>query len=277
MTTDPRFLSKAQTFSIWNAASFSIQELGQPLNIGIEFAASEDAKAIASSFVHNVSQRTRDWTSGTVKLPWIMILNSPGTGWSTALVIAGVPSGTLPSFQQWFNKQSEVESASGCTIIPRIGERPLQQHFKLLSKATQSTDPNISVRLDGRRVRLLDLVSANAPGPHRWLPVNGRRLEIATCIGATGRKAAILDGFPAISAIDDKAFSWLKTGWEVQEHEDRKLARLSLRKAEALISQKFPLGDGALVDSKRERELEAARVPFRSSQWARGWKPWWLT
>lgn len=206
-----------------------------------------------------------------------MILNSPGTGQSTALVIVGLPSVTLLSFQRWFDTQSEVKSASDWAIVPRNGERPLQQHFKLLGKATQSTAPNISVRLDGRRVRLLDLVSANAPGPHRWFPVNGRRLEIATCIGAAGQKAAMLDGFPAISAINDKAFSWLKSGWEIQEHEDRKLARLSLAKAEALISQKFPLGNGVLVDAKRERELEAARVPFRSSRWPRRWKPWWLT
>ena len=277
MTADPRFLSKAQTFSIWNAASFSIQELGQPLNFGIEITASGDVKAIASSFVHNASQRVRDWTSGKAKLPWLIILSSPSAELATALVIAGVPSATLPSFQQWFNKQSELKCIFSWTKLPRLGEIPVQQHFKILSKATGATDPTISVRLEGQRVRLLDLVSANAPGPHRWVPINGRRLEIATCIGAIARKAALCEGFPAISAIDDKAFNWLKTGWEIQEHEDRKFARRSLQKTEALISQKFPPGYGALVDAKRERELEAARVPFRNGQWQRRWSPWWLT
>lgn len=270
------YLSKAQVGTLWNAASFSIQEYNRPMNFGLRIVGADNVKARTAELVHLLAQRFRDWVPSSPELAWMTVIVRVSGKGSETFTAAHVPPAILRSFEYWWRKRRAIYK--DCNLeasLPANGQDPLRRHLRLLASICAATDPSIMVRADSNRVRLLDIVAPNLPTAFVKLPVLGRRFEIAPCIGGSAQKRAAQSGFPMISAFDEGEFGWLKRGWEQQEYADRQTARRARRKAEAIICQKWPLGQNLLVNKKREEELAQLSNNPRDRQ--RAWVPWWLS
>jgi hypothetical protein len=275
----PAFLTKEQVRTIWNAASFSIQKLGAPMNVAFTMAGDRPVKATSSEFIHRLEQRLRYWApKGCRHIPWISVRQRTVDAGFLAITIAHVPQAIVVRMAAWFEhhrtRYREVTEFS--VLLPMNGQRPIRRHFDLLAICCRSTDPNVWVRhgADGRR--LLDIVSPQTRIAETYLPIAGRRFEIAPCIGKSGQESAGRDGMAMISAFDDGEFSYLKTGWEELEHSDRNIVRAERKRAVTLLMQKWPEGLNAIVDQKRAEELLALKRHDPRSR-LRSWSPWWLS
>jgi len=269
------FLSKQQIQKLWNAASFSIQEFNRPMNFGIRLSGTDDIKSVASALIHCAGQRLRYW-SPSFQFPWILTLCRHEELGPTAFIAAGMPAGLSGQFEAWLTEYRANSLPYAVTITPPVnGERPFKKHFRLLAELCAATDPEILVRFDGERVPLKGIISLGTANSKCWLPLDGRRLEIAPCIGDLGQRHAANQGLQMISAFNDREFSWLKREWEMLEFRDRHNARQRRIKEEAIIFQKWPPGESSTVDDKRTRELQ--RLSIDPRQRVRSWTPWWLS
>jgi hypothetical protein len=273
------YLSKQQVRQIWNAASFSIQEFGRPLNTAFSMTASEPIKAPAGRFFHCLEQRLRYWNPSIAEtLPWISVQSRSQLEGYTMVYALPIPSAIQERLIEWFSdhRKHYPELTSLSANWPTNGQRPIKQHLQLLALCCRATDPRIWVRDDGESRRLLDLVSPASRPADSFLPVEGRRVEIASCIGRHGQSAAAGDGMAMISAFDDGAFSDLRTGWEVREHEDRTAVRRERAIQEARLARNWPANKSALFDLKRAEEIQKLRKSDPKGR-DRSWDPWWLS
>jgi DNA polymerase III subunit gamma/tau len=272
------FLAKEQVGTIMNAASFSIQEFGAPMNVAFTMAGNKPVKTKSSEFTHRLEQRLRYWApDGCRQIPWISVHQRTVDAGFVGITIVHVPQAIVARMTAWFDRhQARYREVTEFSVrLPLNGQRPIRRHFDLLAICCQSADPNVWVRHDGESHRLLDIVSPPTRIAETYLPVVGRRFEIAPCIGKLGQKSASRDGMAMISAFDDGEFSYLKTGWEEREHSDRNIERAERKRAVTLLMQKWPVGLNTLFDQKRTAELLSLKQRDPRSR-LRSWHPWWL-
>ena len=273
------FLAKQQVRTIWNAASFSIQEFGAPMNVAFTMAGGKPVKTRSSDFIHCLEQRLRYWApNGCRHIPWISVHQRTVAAGFAAITIIHVPQAIVPRMAAWFDRHQAMyrETVEFSVRLPINGQRPIRRHFDLLAICCGSTDPNVWVRHDGESRKLLDIVSSPTRSAETYLPLAGRHFEVAPCIGKSAQDSAGRDGMAMISAFDDGEFSYLKTGWEELEHADRNLERADRKRAVALLIQKWPEGLNALIDQKRAEELLSLTQRDPRSR-LRSWRPWWLS
>jgi len=266
------YLLEHQVAAVWNAASFSIQEYGLTMNVGIEISGNVTAKTLTSKLIHSLRQRLNYWSPADFShFPWTTVTWGTAVRFSTFSMMH-IPYRIWPRVQEWLNAHPPAGDAE-MHVMPAVnGERPMQKHLDLLSRASRSTDPSIWVTVDGKSQKLIDIVS---PGPWpktEYTAIPCRRYEISPCIGEAAQAKAAKAGFPMVSAIDDRQFNRLRDLWEDAEHRDRSTARADFYRSVKVIHHKYPAGESKLVDHKRKIELERLRSSL--NPWRRSWDIW---
>ena len=273
------YFAKEQIRAIWNAASFSIQEFGAPMNVAFSLNSPRPLKSASCSFVHRLEQRLRYWSPQDCRfVPWIAVQTRTEQFGFQSAIILHVPHPLLARLELWLeqHRKRRSEDIEYSARLPKNGQQPLRLHLESLRLACLATDPAIWVRSDGQSRALLDIVSPSPRSSQRFVAVPGRRIEIAPCISQSGQGAAKKDGMSMISAFDDGEFAALKTGWELAEHGDRIAERNDRRRATALVMQKWPVGENELYDQIRADALGELKNQ-EPRKWRRSWTPWWLS
>ena len=80
-----------------------------------------------------------------------------------------------------------------------------------------------------------------------------------------------------LSPLSDRAWSALRTGWELDEHQARRTECVERIEARRRIDALWPEGSNALVQTQRRAELAklAARRSLPPKARRRAWTGWW--
>src|SRR3954447_24347540 len=145
-----------------------------------------------------------------------------------------------------------------------------RRHVHLLRLLCRSLDLTVRVMHEGERVHLVDVLKIR-PGCRGSVGV----LDLPQCLGRSqsigrrGQKEARTERLAPLTAFADGAWSFLPTGWEMQEHLDRERDRRERADALARIDLEWPRGGGERQDQLRRAALEELRSSWPEFDFAR--------
>lgn len=155
----------------------------------------------------------------------------------------------------------------------------IRRHWRLVRGLVGALDPAIEILHEGQRRRLVDVLGVPAAlrCAGQTLALK-QRYRISETIGASAQARATRDRLACLSAFRDQAWSFLTTGWELAEYDERRRELGEREQALAAIMAHWPEGCDARHDQIREAELDRTRAswPEDPRQRPRSWRGWWL-
>jgi hypothetical protein len=153
-----------------------------------------------------------------------------------------------------------------------------RRHQQLLRILCCSVHPHICVRCEGERRALIDVLEVPTCLRDSFVPVNlPQRRRVSESIGLSAQLKSIRDRLAPLSAFADGAWPFLRTHWEIAEHQDRVRERRERADALARIRVEWPEG----IDERHDHVREAATRrllaswPEDARQRHRSWIGWW--
>lgn len=156
----------------------------------------------------------------------------------------------------------------------------LRFHWQGIRALSRCLDPALAERdEEGARRALVDLLKI----PRLWLGEIGN-VRTVQGMGASkylthrARKSVALGNMSLLSALRERAWSHLDSGWEINEHRARRAERERRDNAIAQVRLRFA-GDDELTIARRTEELRALQASFdpNPKTWRRAWSGWWQT
>jgi hypothetical protein len=154
-----------------------------------------------------------------------------------------------------------------------------RRHLQLMRMLCRSVDPNIKVRDRGERRALIDVLSI----PKRLRETFDsfavpQRCRSSKTIGEKIQNKAVEDRLAPLSAFGDQAWTYLSTGWELDENADRQREKENREKARLKVRLDWPEGIGQRHDQVRAAVLEQLKQswPQDPRRRLRTWPGWWL-
>jgi DNA polymerase III subunit gamma/tau len=288
--TSANYLSKYKIASTVEAASFLPQVYGRLFNGRLIFLHDRlgfdqiDGAQLVSDCVHEIGMCIKRWSGRSDQFHYIYQHQlSPQLGFNTTLLVS-VPAGTETKLDRWLREKFLAGSQAGCTGkagvrlhlgMPTSAAAGLARHWRYVRALLRNMDPMLSVALKGEKRQLLDLLQINRRirEPLGAFDV-AHPMRMSQSINEKTRRKMLPE---PISAFRDGAWSFLTSGWELQEHQDR------LRFCEELDAKRAFLNRGDAPDqplSRRLRELQLEALDAEASgnprQRKRTWTPWWI-
>lgn len=156
----------------------------------------------------------------------------------------------------------------------------LRFHWQGIRALSRCLDPTLAERDEkGARRALVDLLKI----PPRWLGEIGN-VRTVQGMGASkhlthrARKSVAHGDMSLLSALRERAWSHLDSGWEIAERRARRAERERRDNAIAQVRLRFA-GDDELSIARRAEELRALQASFdpNPKAWRRAWNGWWQT
>jgi hypothetical protein len=202
-------------------------------------------------------------------------------------IVGWVPEALADEVDAWaFDSFLPTRFGSGSfrqAVQLRIGQPVarddrVRRHWQLVRYLCRSLDPALQVRTEGGREALVDCLGV----PRRLREPQGRPPVVQTwrvsrTIGEDARRKAAREKLPLLSALHDRAWSHLATGWELDEHRDRCRWAAEREAARRDVELSWPSAGGDLGDRQRDAkmaELEAS-WPDDPHMRERTWLGWW--
>lgn len=300
-TTEPKsfYLTKAQVQQLWEASSFLVQEHGELLNtrlvvshdrLGISDP--DDATQLISDLTHELGMALRRWSGSSHRGFHFLYVHepysAPESGFRTVLA-AVIPDRYADEAQHWLSERfllkrfggSREPKAVRMTILQsRNAKRRLQRHLQLVRMLCRMVDPSLQVLDRGQRRTLEEVmglpqkVALDLPG---GLGLT-RRFAVSRTMSTHAQSTIKAAKLSPLSAFADGAWSYLDTGWELREHEDRTREKQDRRAAEASIRAQWSSIGGILSERRQQDALEQlwASWPEDPKQRLRSWIGWWV-
>ena len=254
----PGFLSHQQVRALYEAATFALQVHWAPFNTQIEIIWSDEAhlapggvsRAI-DTFAHALQRRVEG--SGRRPFARLLLNETNADGRMVTTIIGHVSPGHRDVLQTWLNRRA-VKGVVRPVQLPQpalIVEEAVAIHWALVRHLWGGLDP--AAYVDGQP--LLDVLAVPS-GQRRVLGAGftHHSFSVALCIGKGAQRRLAKAGAPHVSAMTERAWNWIATGWERMQFEAWAKAGGERRAEIAFEIRRLRSkgGDPALVDRGKD-------------------------
>ncbi|WP_145984656.1 hypothetical protein [Methylobacterium aquaticum] len=284
------YLNAAQAHALYRAASFLAQETGRLLNVRVTFdhgRDKQDAGADASAAVTDFCRRARALLQrrGQDDFPFLSVHEVTAEGrFVTELTAHVAPDQRLARFTTWAEEDFTTTRrrtaprvrVGACRATARA-ER-VAYHATSLGRLMRGLDPNI-YDWDEQDVRqpLIDLLGVPVSERRTIGAIDAaQRISTSDSLAPGARRTAEADGMGLLDPMQDRAWPWLFSGWELDEYHARSAEREARVQARARIDALYPIGPNTLVSARRAAELAdlEARCRWPAECRPRSWGGW---
>lgn len=274
---------------LWESASFLPLQYGKLFNVrvSIYFGVDPAASDVVSKMTHQLAMRLSEWTSvaqgSPVDFHWIYRHETDDLGQIVTRVLMAIPEKHIADAKRWaakfFERQKSRTKIDRYSFVHRRGtQRCLRFHWFSVRVLSRGLDPSVLARSpDGEREQLRALLKV----PERLRQATGRSVCQQTrgsseSLGPRTRAQAMNGFINCLSALDDRAWSSIDTGWELQEFHDRLTERDRRSKIYEAIDAKYSTVDPLEAALRTERrQVQQATFSDDPHQMIRSWVGWW--
>lgn len=288
LETPRRFLPWAQIRPTWDAGSFLPQNYGQLFNIrvtinhrrleGHDHAAG--AKFV-SALTHKLGMRIQDWAPDSEPhFHWLYQHEIDDDGALVTRLAISVPETHKAAAVKWLRSTAPHDGLliAGALRQADSLEQRIRFHWACVRALSRGLDPTILARAEnGERKPLAELLRI----PKRWrAPVAGAKSPqsrgSSESLGPGRQKVCQSERMPLLSAVGDRVWRFIDSGWELQEHMDIQAEHSRRAIAEDELRAQF-LGADELSQARLDEELRALRetYPLDAKLRLRKWEGWW--
>ena len=252
---------------------------------GVSDVAHEHGAKIVADLTHEMGERLRDWCGGPV-LHWIYRHQPEPDGRFASRVGFALPPEQLGFTLDWARtkffprRQNRVPYLEFSFAFCQSENTALRArfHWRTVRALIRNLDPALQERgQNGERRPLVELLSI----PVAWrAPVGplfrGRVRGASQTLGPDAQREASASNMHFLSAVKDRAWGHLDSGWELGEFVDRRAELARRRDDEQRLRALYPDHD-ELAQARRQRAL-AELTETRSSDARmrlRSWRGWW--
>lgn len=273
------FLSLKQVEELYEASTFLLQAYGVAFNARIELAWREDLRGrelseLVSSFSHRLQMRVDAWDGGAGRgFARMRLQELRSDAHPVTTIVAHMPEVHQTRFSVWLDKQKrsgrwpaeisyQVEEKQ--TVAARI-----ERHWSLVRGLWRGLDPSIVV---GGGRALIDVLDV-APRMRREAgAIDGRRYDISEPISPRAQAINAQAELAHLSAFREQQWSHLFTGWEQNEHEERRKELAKRLDEKAHIERTFSISNalheaGRQVAMKKMAKNQKDRESMRFVPW----------
>lgn len=287
----PPYLTAGQARDLYTAASFLAQDTARLLNIRVTFDHGPDephAGPVASAAVTDFCRRARALLHrrGQDDFPFLSVHEVTGEGrFITELAAYVVPDHRLVDVTTWAERdftttrrrpapRVQVEACRATTRAERMA-----YHATSLRRLLRGLDSTV-YDWDERDIRrpLIDLLGVPLSQRRAIGAIDAaQRISTSDSIAPGARRTAAADGMGFLNPMQDRAWPWLFSGWELDEHRDRSAERAARHTARAHIDALYPDGPNTLVCARRAAALVDldSRCRWPAELRPRSWGGWW--
>ncbi|MGU3662590.1 hypothetical protein ACLBX9_00145 [Methylobacterium sp. A49B] len=289
----PPYLTAGQARVLYTAASFEAQNTGRLINARVIFDHGPDqphAGPVASAAVTDFCRRARALLRrrGQEDFPFLSVHEVTGEGrFITELAAHVAPDHRMVDFTTWAENgftttqrrpapRAWVETCCTTARAERVA-----YHASSLRRLLRGLDPAI-YDWDERDVRrpLIDLLGVPVSQRRTIGAIDAaQRVSTSDSIAPGARRTAAADGMGFLNPMQDRAWPWLFSGWELDEHRDRSAERAARLAARDRVDALYPNEPNTLVLARRAAALadldSRCRRPaeFRPRSWGGWWPP----
>lgn len=287
------YLTAGQARDLYTAASFLAQYTGRLLNVRVTFdhgLNEPHAGPVASAVVTDFCRRARALLRrrGQEDFPFLSIHELTGEGrFITELAAHVRPDHRLVDFTTWAERdfkttrrrpapRVQVEACRATTRADRMA-----YHATSLRRLLRGLNSTV-YDWDERDVRrpLIDLLGVPVSERRAIGAIDAaQRISTSDSIAPGARRTAAADGMGFLNPMQDRAWPWLFSGWELDEHRDRSAERSARLAARVRIDALYPNGPNTLVSARRTAALANldSRCRWPAELRPRSWDGWWPT
>jgi len=278
-----KHLSWESARSVWRAASFLTQQYGEHFNIRASVHCSSgnsmDVAEATSDFTRRLHMRLQEWsTDPTVGFHWLWIREQDPKGTVSRLAFV-VPDAFKGRASSWVHSRFPSLSSNRYCVSwrPRNdGENTVRFHWNSVRHMIRGLHPEIVSQTRNRElVSIVDLLSI----PPRFRSHSGMRVGrergASQSLGPRQMERAATE-MSLLSAIDDGAWDFAASGWEMQEYVDRQTEMKDRENEERRLRARFA-ASGEFAQARLEEELKSFRNAHgRDAKLRRrSWHGWW--
>ena len=269
---------------IWRSASFMTQQYGEMFNVrAVLYCPTEDLSEVAtnatSSFTRRLHMRLQEWSCDSdIGFHWCWTRERGRFGLTSRLALS-VPHSLQTQAASWVHSRFAKFNSNGCSVIWRARnarENKVCFHWNAVRHLIRSLDPGIMSQSKAKEaVAVVDLLKVPPKFRESLAVQGGRGGGTSQSLGPQKIRAADAE-MPSLSAIDDGAWDFADSGWEIQEHSDRNDEFERRREAERVLRDKLA-ASGHLVQARLDEELAGLRNARSSDprDRLRSWYGWW--
>lgn len=308
------FLSWPQVRPFWEIGSFLPQQFGLLFNLrltvnhrALGISDHRDGARLVSDLTDELGGRIEYWEPGS-PYHWVYRHEANLDGGLVSRILLSIPDHLLDGAIGWLHRFAARRTKSGNANLSGLRDDPefggygnsatsdrvllisyrragfdselMRFHWQGIRSLSRCLDPDLVERDEfGARRALVDLLRI----PARWRGPIGTVLT-SQGMGASrpltrnARKIVALGEMGLLSALRERVWLHVDSGWELQEYRAR-LAEITRREsAVAQINLRFPRND-ELSTARHEEELRMVRSAFNPDpkSWRRAWAGWWRT
>lgn len=270
----------------WDLGSFMPQNYGVWFNAQIQLChslgSSLDSQIRAASAVSDCTRRLADricdWSGDAHSFHW-MYRHRIGQHCST-MILAHIQPALIEQARRWLTDRYEPGSGVEVQFESAFASKreQIRFHWRGVRQLSRGLHPKIVARSnDGPWAPLVSLLGI----PQAASQAHDAELLIQSAgsshtLGPKARAAGSDYGVSFLSAIDDRAWDVVDSGWELAEHRDR-IRERAKRKGEADLLRSVHSDGSELSKVRLERALLQLRALWRGRPHLRmrTWKGWW--
>ena len=282
-SSDGGYRSWESARAIWRSASFLTQQYGEMFNVrAVLYCPTADLAEVAnatSDFTRRLHMRLQEWSCDPdIGFHWCWTRERGPQGLTSRLAFA-VPDFLQTRATSWVRSRFSNLDLDGCSVNWRARndrENKVCFHWNAVRHLIRSLDPGIMSQSKARElVAVVELLEVPPKFGGAQAMKGGRESGTSQTLGPQRMRIAAAD-MPLLSAIDDGAWDFSDSGWEVQEHLDRKAEFERRREAERVLRDKLA-APGHFAQARLDEELAGlrnAQSPDPRDR-ARSWYGWW--
>lgn len=290
--TQRAYLNKEQAFELYEAATYQLQEYGYPFNFCIsvnhaalgqqdDYQCSSFAKSLSSKLA--VAIRLEMSSADAVAYrrdPALnrIILHERCEGGIVSTIIGAMPPELFDYTEHWIRDVYLQRSTSLKNADPRAirldfadlgnGRKGVERHWMLMRRLWRGTDP----ALQERGTPLLDLLQVPAWDRQPAGVFTRRRYSVSKGISESAQAASAEARLVHLSPVQDRAWNWVFSGWELQEYLSRCEEKVRIGRLMAEISESC---DGNRVMEASRIDDMRRELPVSAKKRSRNWSGWW--
>jgi DNA polymerase III subunit gamma/tau len=289
---EPGFMTAADVHRILAAASFLPQEHGVLFNARFDvcpaaFGVEEEAPARALIAEFHAALQAEVAAHADGLFARLSLVERPvRTGGDVrARVLAHLPAANAHEHQlvrahvetwvqTWRPRMCCEVGVVAINFETAAGERDarLKFHWNGVVDLCAGLDAGVMARdAQGAEAPLLVCLGVGEKRRRRTGPIVGARVEVSEALDEAAMAAACRNHMGLLSAAAARRWDWLRTGWELREHSDRRDEQRRRDAVLARIARDF--GDTPRAQAERDAHLRAwEKSPERRE---RNWEGWW--
>jgi DNA polymerase-3 subunit gamma/tau len=284
-----RFTTAEDVRTIFNSASFLIQEYGKFFDLSIKFLPRnrgtpnvDDGATVTADYCSGLVELIRREIGEGTRVPMMRILEGEDASVRGFVLASLVPDQADGAFSR---REALVEWARHCAvqyagsydvsvaISPSSKRAALRWHWEQarnlcagIDAATADTDPR-----SGRSKPLHELVGLSRHQLRLAQPLRISRIILSDEINGQAVAHASDYGMRPLSAFDERSWDVLASGWEMQEHFERK--RMIARRKLEIRRTTLEFGQGTPLQMEAEAQLRLlwGDDPMRRARSRIGW------